>query len=358
MNELTTSGVLDSTLRGHFPLKTDTIAACLAEHSGRTVDAVVIVPAFGEAGRITVGDVHYAGTAADGFMPVGDTEFAKDATFGYASSDLRDWVEEKTQGRRRAADVIALTLDVLRAGPAAVADVLRPLTGGHTVIVDCVEEDDLRILALGLDLDLDLDLAERASKHLLYRVGPPFVRARIGQEVRAALTADDVAGIGGGLVIVGSHLALTTRQLDALRERRAPTEVEIDVADVLDDVRRDKHLEAVICEAVEVLATGNVVIGTRRVLVAGGRRRVVPEHRAARVHRHRRRRPGSARRPAAAVRGGQGRDHLVRRRDPRALDPPRGRPRPDAAGDSLALGAVRRPRARNPLRRLRRERRW
>lgn len=260
----------DSTLRGHFPLETDTIAACLAEQSGRTVDAVVIVPAFGEAGRITVGGVHYAGTAAGGFIPVGDTEFAKDATFGYASSDLRDWVEEKTQGRRRAADVVAITLDVLRAGPESVADVLRPLTGGHPVVVDCVEENDLRILALGLDL------AERTGKHLLYRVGPPFVRARIGQQVHAPLTAGDVAGIGsagaghgGGLVVVGSHMALTTRQLDALRTRRAPTEVEIDVADVLDDVRRDKHLDAVIRAVVEGLARGNVVIGTSRVLVTG-----------------------------------------------------------------------------------------
>jgi len=213
----------DSTLRGHYPLETDTIAECLAEHAGRTVDAVVIVPAFGDAGRITVGGVHYAGSVAEGFTPVGETEFARDATFGYESSDLREWVAEKTQGRHRSEDVVAITLDVLRSGPAAVAEVLQPLQGGQPVVVDIVEENDLRILALGLDL------AEQTGKVLLYRVGPPFVRGRIGQEVHPPLSAEDVAsirsgGIGentvGGLVVVGSHVALTTRQLDALRGRR------------------------------------------------------------------------------------------------------------------------------------------
>jgi 3-hydroxyisobutyrate dehydrogenase-like beta-hydroxyacid dehydrogenase/uncharacterized protein YgbK (DUF1537 family) len=262
----------DSTLRGHFPLETDTIAECLAELSGRTVDAVVIVPAFGEAGRLTVGGVHYAGTAASGFVPVGETEFAQDATFGYSSSDLREWVEEKTHGRRRAADVVAITLDVLRTGPEAVARVLSRLTGAAPVVVDCVEENDLRILALGLDL------AERAGKDLLCRVGPPFVRARIGQEVPVPLTAGAVASIhstgrgrdtAGGLVVVGSHTALTTRQLDALRDRRAPTEVEISVADVLDVVRRDAHLATVVRAVVGGLSGGNVVIGTSRALVTG-----------------------------------------------------------------------------------------
>ena len=262
----------DSTLRGHFPLETDTIADCLVEQSGRGADAVIIVPAFADAGRITVGGVHYAGSMAEGFVPVGETEFARDATFGYSSSDLREWVEEKTHGRYRPDDVVTLTLDVLRGGPESVAEVLAPLTAGQPVVVDCVEENDLRILALGIDL------AERAGKRLLYRVGPPFVRARIGQEVHPPLTSADVAEIYahrdvtegvGGLVVVGSHMALTTRQLDALRARRRPFEVRIDVAAVLDDARRDEHLASLVHEVVDALTRGTVVIGTSRLLVTG-----------------------------------------------------------------------------------------
>ena len=41
---------------------------------------------------------------------------------------------------------------------------------------DAVEEEDLRQLALALIR------AERAGSRFVYRVGPPFVRARVGPE--------------------------------------------------------------------------------------------------------------------------------------------------------------------------------
>ncbi len=72
----------------------------------------------------------------------------------------------------------------------------------------------------------------------------------------------------GGLIVVGSHVSMTTRQLDALRERRTPTELEIDVAQVLGE-GRDAHLDAVVEQAIRGLATGNVVVRTSRTLVTG-----------------------------------------------------------------------------------------
>ena len=51
---------------------------------------LLLAPAFFEAGRYTRDDVHYAGDT-----PVGETEFARDATFGYRSSNLRDFLREK-----------------------------------------------------------------------------------------------------------------------------------------------------------------------------------------------------------------------------------------------------------------------
>ncbi|MEV5302960.1 four-carbon acid sugar kinase family protein [Amycolatopsis methanolica] len=76
----------DSTLRGHFPLETDVIGEVLAEQ-GDTVDAVVLAPAFTDAGRVTIHGTHYL-RSADGLTAVADTEFAKDATFGFTSSRL------------------------------------------------------------------------------------------------------------------------------------------------------------------------------------------------------------------------------------------------------------------------------
>lgn len=261
----------DSTLRGHYPLETDVLAATIAEVTGEAVDGVVIVPAFREAGRVTVGSVHYAGSPATGFVPVGRSEFARDATFGYAASDLREWVAEKSDGRHPAESVTALTLDVVRAGPDAVAQVLASVSGEQPIVVDAVEETDLRAVALGLLR------AGEAGKRFVHRVGPPFVRAMLGQEVVEPLTAADVARIraGGlaeaattGLVVVGSHVGLTTRQLDTLRARRSPVELEIDVAQVLGPDRR-AHLDTLVDRAVAALDDGNVVVRTSRTLVTG-----------------------------------------------------------------------------------------
>lgn len=257
----------DSTLRGHYPLEPDVIMDALRE-AGARVDAVVIVPAFGDAGRITIDSIHYAGSAAAGFVPVGETEFARDATFGYASSDLREWVEEKTAGRISAGEVASITLRDLRLDPVAVVAKLASLEGGRPVVVDAVEESDLRCLALAL-----LE-AESSGKRFVYRVGPPFVRALIGQDVLEPLGGEDVANIShgsgtrGGLVVVGSHVGLTTRQLDRLRERRSPTEFEIDVHTILGE-GADAHLTGLVDDVCRALGDGNVVLRTTRRLVTG-----------------------------------------------------------------------------------------
>ena len=259
----------DSTLRGHFPLETDILDRCVQEHDGAACDAVVIVPAFPDAGRITVGSIHYAGSVRDGFTPVAETEFARDATFGYRSSDLRQWVQEKTGGGISAEDVLALPLETIRQGPDAVASALTEVEHARPVVCDATDENDLRLLALGLQQ------AERAGKRLLFRVGPPFVRAWIGQEARAPLTAGAVRALAqrsdttvGGLVVVGSHVELTTRQLDALREQRSFAEFELDVQQVL-GTGSEAHVTDLAAAVGEALTQGDVVLRTTRALTRG-----------------------------------------------------------------------------------------
>jgi len=70
----------DSTLRGHYPIETDAIAAELGPF-----DAHFLVPAFFEGGRVTRDSIHYL--IVDGIpTPVSETEFAKDSVFGYHHS--------------------------------------------------------------------------------------------------------------------------------------------------------------------------------------------------------------------------------------------------------------------------------
>lgn len=270
----------DSTLRGHYPLEPDVIAATVAEAGGEKTDGVVLVPAFPDAGRLTIGGVHYmrgTGEAAGTLVPVSETEFAKDATFGFSTSVMAEYVEEKSAGRFTADSVIVLDLNIIRAGASAqdpaisakaIADALEGATNSTPIVADIVTENDFRALALGLEE------AERRGKKLLYRVGPPFVRGRIGQEVRTALTAGEAyAGntpsTAGGLIVVGSHVGVTTRQLNVLTaEHSSARTIEINVGKLLaDPAQAAAHLDDTVDAVVEALKAGDVIVHTSRLLI-------------------------------------------------------------------------------------------
>ncbi|KRE71241.1 four-carbon acid sugar kinase family protein [Arthrobacter sp. Soil762] len=270
----------DSTLRGHYPLEPDVIAATVADVSGEATDGVVLVPAFPDAGRVTIGGVHYmrgTGDAAGKLTPVAETEFAKDASFGFANSDMTKYVEEKSQGRFAAESVIVLDLNIIRASAdpqitaKAIAEAIEPATNSTPIVADIVTENDLRALSLGLEE------AERRGKKLLYRVGPPFVRARIGQEIRTELTgaeayAGNTPSEAGGLIVVGSHVGVTTRQLKALTEQHSAARiVEIDVEKLVaaetETGAGDAHLDQTVDTVVEALRGGDVIVHTSRLLI-------------------------------------------------------------------------------------------
>ncbi|MGM9472808.1 four-carbon acid sugar kinase family protein [Pseudarthrobacter sp. YS3] len=265
----------DSTLRGHYPLEPDVIAATVAEVTGERTDGVVLVPAFPDAGRVTIGGVHYMrGTGADAgkLTPIAETEFAKDASFGFANSDMAKYVEEKSEGRFAAESVIVLDLNIIRASTDpqvtanAIAGAIAPATNSTPIVADIVTENDLRSLSLGLEE------AERRGKKLLYRVGPPFGRARIGQEIRTELSgAEAYAGhtpsTAGGLIVVGSHVGVTTRQLKVLTEQHSAARiVEIDVEKLLGD-SADAYLDQTVNTVVDALHGGDVIVHTSRLLI-------------------------------------------------------------------------------------------
>jgi uncharacterized protein YgbK (DUF1537 family) len=259
----------DSTLRGHYPRETDVIAEALAQYEGQATDGVVIVPAYLDAGRLTVDSVHWMAGPA-GFIPVGDSEFARDPAFGYVSSDLRDYVAEKTAGRWRRDQVGRVTLADIRAGgPPRVAQVLSGLSGGRPAVVDAVTDDDLRVVVLGILQ------AEAAGARLLYRAGPSFVRARAGQGAAPPLTSSELAALGlaggaagrHGLVVAGSHVPRTTRQLDRLLAMPGVARVELGVPAVLRPQARDQAVAAAAAAVAAGLGSSDVVLCTSRELV-------------------------------------------------------------------------------------------
>lgn len=258
----------DSTLRGHYPLEPNTIADEIEKFGAKNVDGFVIVPAFPGAGRITIDSTHYVKGSDDTYKPVGESEFAKDASFGFKSSKLPEWVEEKTSGEVSSSEVITIDLDTLRSDEAGTASKLLAAKNRQPIVVDIVTENDLRLLSLALAE------AEAEGAHFVYRVGPPFVRARLGQEEKTPLSADEVFAntapeidAKGGLIVIGSHVDLTTRQLNTLKNSVDPKILEIDVRRCLDSNDRKQLIEEISDEAIETLRGENVVVQTSRELI-------------------------------------------------------------------------------------------
>jgi len=189
---------------------------------------------------------------------------------GWPAEDLAGYVEEKSAGRFTAADVIVLDLNTVRGPSEGIADALAAATDSTPIVVDIVTENDLRSLALGLAE------AESRGKRLLYRVGPPFVRARIGQDEHGELSGDEAfAGTspaaGGGLIVVGSHVGVTTRQLEVLTgEHHSARIVELQVEALLDESLARDHVAAAAAAVVAGLADADVILHTSRLLVKTG----------------------------------------------------------------------------------------
>lgn len=234
----------DSTLRGHFPAEVESLLGGL----GWDCDGVIIAPAFFEAGRYTVGDVHWVDQSGLA-VPAGDTEFARDPTFGYRSSNLREWVEEKTGGRFRAEDVRSVSIEDIRlGGPGAVEEALLAAADSRPVVVNAACYEDLEVFVLGLIA------AESRGKRFIYRCAAPFVKARGGIVDRPLLTAVEIGASGGpGLVVVGSYVGKTTGQLEALLASGSCEGIELSVPDVLDGGSREREISRVVALTEELL---------------------------------------------------------------------------------------------------------
>ncbi|TDO35860.1 uncharacterized protein YgbK (DUF1537 family) [Kribbella sp. VKM Ac-2527] len=256
----------DSTLRGHVFAEIETIAAEHLAVTGRPVDGVLFCPAMLEAGRFTVSDVHFA--LVDGVpTPVGETEFAKDKSFGYTSSNLREFLEERSGGAVDAADVHSLSLEDIRlGGPERVAEILAGVSDLGWVVVNVTEYADLEVVVLGLQL------AQDAGKTFLARSGPSLVRALAGIEARDPLGPGDIAidrsRANHGLIVVGSHVGLTTQQVKAARDRGGLVEVELDVPALLDPATSKAVVDAATERVIAALKESDVLVYTSRDLIA------------------------------------------------------------------------------------------
>lgn len=217
----------DSTLRGHCPLELEV----LQEHFGPFA-ATFVVPAFLPGGRTTAGGVHRLHG-----QPVHETAFARDGLFGYRSSHLPSWLEERSGGRLRAASVPVLGLELLEAagaeprgaGAAALDAWLAALAPGCVVAVDATRAEQLRAFVAAL--------GRLNGRRWLFQSAASLIDA-LADLGPQPLTPAGLAGLRRrgpdgaplpGLVLVGSHVPLADRQLAQLLEQPGCDGIEVPV---------------------------------------------------------------------------------------------------------------------------------
>jgi uncharacterized protein YgbK (DUF1537 family) len=262
----------DSTLRGHYPAEIHALERGL----GQPWDGHLVVPAFFEGGRYTINDTHYVATPtadADTLQPAHETPYARDSAFGYTTAYLPAWIEEKSKGYWRADQVISLDLSLIRnGGPEAVAAKLKAVTGGLPVVVNAAGYGDLATVVLGLLQ------AEASTKRFAYRTAASFVRLRGGVALRPLLSTQEIIGqqpkaqeASGGLVVVGSYVPASTKQLEALLTLPTVTGIELPVERIVQSEDEAHIVSASIGQHIdELLRQGRTsVVFTSRALVSG-----------------------------------------------------------------------------------------
>ena len=196
----------DSCLRGHFPLETDVMRRVLSENGLPVYPKTPFCPAFIEAGRFTIDGVHYM---HDGqrLVPVSETEFARDNVFTYHTSVLRDYIKEKGADPDDYEIVNAQSYEELR----------RWWSEWYAALPACAA-----------------DCAE-APCSVVIRSSSSLPKVISGIADKPLLDSSMLKQKGVGCFVVGSHVKMTTAQLDCLLQAEGTCAIEVDVQRILDD---------------------------------------------------------------------------------------------------------------------------
>lgn len=252
----------DSTLRGHYPLETETLRSALCAAGEADFDGEILLPFFEEGGRYTIGNIHYV-AYGDQLTPAGETEFAKDKTFGYKNSDLRKWLEEKTNGAYPADGVYCISLEDLRSRNYDVIEsALCNMQGFSKMIVNAVCEQDVKVFVTALFR------AMKKGKRYLFRSAAALAKVMGGVSSRPLLSREELINTtnpNGGIIVIGSHVSKTTAQLGKLKEKDDLRFIEINQHLVVDDAAFAAEMDRVISEAEQCIRDGiTCAVYTRR----------------------------------------------------------------------------------------------
>lgn len=255
----------DSTLRGHYPLETQLIREVVSARNDFDMDGEILCPYFREGGRYTLGNIHYVKYNEE-LVPAGQTEFAKDATFGYQSSNLCEYIEEKTKGQYKAKECITISLESLRdIDFDGIAKKLLSVTNFNKIVVNAVDDYDVKVFCVALYRAMSM------GHHFMIRCAAAFVKDFANISDRPLLRRKEMVTVeshAGGIIVVGSHTKKTTMQLEELKKLSRIVFIEMNSDLVLQPEELQKEVERIVFREEELICQGkSVCIFTKRTVL-------------------------------------------------------------------------------------------
>src|SRR5699024_10055603 len=148
------------------------------------------------------------------------------------STTMADYIAEKSDGEVVSSDVKHIDLDMLRGcDDAQLLEFFDSLSDFDKVVVDSVHDNDLAFFTSVL-----MDYLNREDKKFIFRTAASFVKS-ICATPGEILGTDEMVQKNetqGGIVVVGSHVDKTTKQLNYLMEHSDIEEFKFDVEEVKD----------------------------------------------------------------------------------------------------------------------------
>ncbi|MCC0717477.1 MULTISPECIES: four-carbon acid sugar kinase family protein [unclassified Clostridioides] len=253
----------DSTMRGHYPLETNMLKNEVEKLSGKLFDGEIIMPFFKEGGRFTIDNVHYV-KEGEILVPAGMTEFAKDKSFGYKSSDIGEWCEEKTNGEYKSSDMIYVSLEELRSlNIDSITEKLKMAKNFNKIIVNAIDYVDVKVFTIAFIR------AVNSGKEFIFRSAAAITKVLGGVSDKELLTKEELVlkdNTNGGIILVGSHVNKTTQQLEELKNCKHHIEfIEFNQHLVLQENGLKNEVKRVIQVVEEKITNGKTVaVYTRR----------------------------------------------------------------------------------------------
>lgn len=247
----------NATLNGHFPLETSTLMTVLSGD----FDATLLIPAFIEGGWYTINDVQLL-QIDENLIPAEETVFAQDRVFGYKTSNLYEWIDEKVGFHFDEDSIVSISIDTIReGGVTAVLQQLMKLKDRTICIVNATSQHDVEVVTLAVLL------AEAQGKCFIYHSAESFIAARSGWIYRDPSSSDDRLSDNngyGGLVVMGLEISNPGELLLSLQENNFVTQIEIDSAICLENERLGDEVERCAAALTVALQQGDAVVCVNR----------------------------------------------------------------------------------------------